>query len=461
MRVARASSAARRRSLDALKDLNAYEMKEVGDPETLTRISQYELAFRMQMAVPDVMDVRQEPAAVLEEYGARPGAAAFANNCLLARRLVERGVRYVQLFDWGWDCHGTGKGDDIVYHLPEKCRDIDRPVAAQERRSAAGLVHRRAAELAAPDHDRLVEQALALQVLDQGCNRPVDLLALLGEVVDDVVPLAGAVAVPAPVEELDIAHAPLDKPAGEQAVVRKRGRARLGAIHLEDALGFLADVHHVGHRHLHPEGQLVLADPGQGLGVAELLQLVLVELAERIECAAAISAIHSFRIAHIQDRVADRPALDALVDAGQEARAPEGLAAGRVRAAADQHDEARQVLILRSQTVGNPRAHRRAAVARGAGEDVKLGGRVVELIGMHRSDDGDVVGDLAHAGQELADRLPALAALLEPVRRSQELGMPLDEREPLVLEQLVGAGLHVVLDQRGLVIEQVLLGRCT
>jgi hypothetical protein len=121
---------ARRRSLDALRALNEYEFKEVGDPETLTRISQYELAFRMQMAVPRVMDIKQEPAAIIEEYGAQPGAASFANNCLLARRLVERGVRYVQLYDWGWDCHGTGKGDDIVYHLPEKCKQIDRPIAA-------------------------------------------------------------------------------------------------------------------------------------------------------------------------------------------------------------------------------------------------------------------------------------------------------------------------------------------
>ena len=120
----------RRRTLDALRQLNEYELKEFGDPETLTRISQYELAFRMQMSVPEVMDIRQEPEHILELYGAQPGAASFANNCLLARRLVERGVRYVQLFDWGWDCHGTGKGDDIVYHLPEKCNDIDRPVAA-------------------------------------------------------------------------------------------------------------------------------------------------------------------------------------------------------------------------------------------------------------------------------------------------------------------------------------------
>ncbi len=120
----------RRRTLDALRRLNEYELSEFGDPETLTRISQYELAFRMQMAVPDVMEIRQEPASILEEYGATSGGSSFANNCLLARRLVERGVRYVQLFDWGWDCHGTGAGDDIVKHLPIKCREIDRPIAA-------------------------------------------------------------------------------------------------------------------------------------------------------------------------------------------------------------------------------------------------------------------------------------------------------------------------------------------
>jgi hypothetical protein len=120
----------RRRSLDALQKLNELELQQFGDPETLTRINQYELAFRMQLAVPDVMDIKQEPPKMLEQYGAQPGAASFANNCLLARRLVERGVRYVQLFDWGWDCHGTGAGDDIVQHLPQKCKEIDRPIAA-------------------------------------------------------------------------------------------------------------------------------------------------------------------------------------------------------------------------------------------------------------------------------------------------------------------------------------------
>jgi hypothetical protein len=120
----------RRRSLDALKALNEIELREFGDAETLSRIEQYELAFRMQTSVPGVMNIADEPPSVLEEYGAKPGEGRFANSCLLARRLVERGVRFVQLFDWGWDCHGTGPGDDIVKHLPEKTKQIDRPIAA-------------------------------------------------------------------------------------------------------------------------------------------------------------------------------------------------------------------------------------------------------------------------------------------------------------------------------------------
>ena len=120
----------RRQSLDALRDLNEMQARELGHPETLTRIAQYELAFRMQMAVPEVMDITREPPRVLEAYGAQPGAASFANNCLLARRLVEQGVRYVQLFDWGWDFHGTGAAEDIRDGLTKKCATMDKPVAA-------------------------------------------------------------------------------------------------------------------------------------------------------------------------------------------------------------------------------------------------------------------------------------------------------------------------------------------
>jgi hypothetical protein len=122
--------AVRRRSLDALKQLNEAELQRAADPETRTRIDQYELAFRMQMAVPEAMDISREPESVREAYAAKPGAASFANNCLLARRLVERGVRYVQLYDWGWDIHGTGAGDDLMTAFPRKCRDVDQPIAA-------------------------------------------------------------------------------------------------------------------------------------------------------------------------------------------------------------------------------------------------------------------------------------------------------------------------------------------
>ena len=120
----------RRKSLDALSDLNQLQAQQMGDPETLTRISQYELAFRMQTAVPEVMDITQESAATLEAYGAVPGKSSLANNCLLARRLVEAGTRFVQLFDWGWDFHGTNASEGITDGLTKKSATMDQPVAA-------------------------------------------------------------------------------------------------------------------------------------------------------------------------------------------------------------------------------------------------------------------------------------------------------------------------------------------
>jgi hypothetical protein len=120
----------RRLSLDALRDLNEMQAAELGSPETRTRIAQYELAFRMQTSVPEVMDIAREPRHILDLYGAQPGAVSFANNVLLARRLVEQGVRFVQLHDWGWDFHGTGPGEAITDGLRNKCRPMDRAVTA-------------------------------------------------------------------------------------------------------------------------------------------------------------------------------------------------------------------------------------------------------------------------------------------------------------------------------------------
>jgi hypothetical protein len=120
----------RRLSLDAMRDLNQMQAQELGDPETVTRIAQYELAFRMQTSVPEVMDISKESKRTIEMYGAKPGGSGFANNCLLARRMVEQGVRFVQLFDWGWDFHGTNPKEDVGPGLVEKCRPMDKAVAA-------------------------------------------------------------------------------------------------------------------------------------------------------------------------------------------------------------------------------------------------------------------------------------------------------------------------------------------
>ncbi|MEZ0611112.1 DUF1501 domain-containing protein [Fibrella sp. WM1] len=120
----------RKQTIEAINQINEQAYQEAKDPEILTRISQYEMAFKMQTSVPDAMDIAGEPEYILNAYGVDPKVGSFARNCLLARRLVERGVRFVQLFDWGWDTHGTSKDSSVDFGLQEKCRQTDQGVAA-------------------------------------------------------------------------------------------------------------------------------------------------------------------------------------------------------------------------------------------------------------------------------------------------------------------------------------------
>ena len=115
----------RRDIISGINFLNETALADVGDPEIATRISQYELAYRMQASVPELMSINSETSSTLESYGAKPGNKSFANNCLLARRLVERGVRFVLIFDQGWEHHSGLFGS-----IPKKARQLDRPVAA-------------------------------------------------------------------------------------------------------------------------------------------------------------------------------------------------------------------------------------------------------------------------------------------------------------------------------------------
>jgi hypothetical protein len=114
-----------RDSLDAIRRLNQKHLDVVGDPEIATRINSFEMAYRMQSSAPELMDLSKEPKHILEMYGAEPGKSSFANTCLLARRLVERGVRFVQIFHEAWDQHGN-----LTKDLKKNCQDTDRPCAA-------------------------------------------------------------------------------------------------------------------------------------------------------------------------------------------------------------------------------------------------------------------------------------------------------------------------------------------
>jgi hypothetical protein len=117
-----------RDTLDVLKQLNEQHLGAVGDPEIATRINSFELAYRMQQTAPEVMDISKEPKHILDMYGAKPGEPSFANNCLLARRLIESGVRFVQLFHEAWDHHGG-----LTKGIKDQCGLTDKPCAALVR----------------------------------------------------------------------------------------------------------------------------------------------------------------------------------------------------------------------------------------------------------------------------------------------------------------------------------------
>jgi uncharacterized protein (DUF1501 family) len=122
-----------REVLRAVRELNLRRLVETGDDEIATRINAYEMAYRMQTSAPDLMDIKGESQSTLDLYGIKdPKETTFARNCLLARRLVERGVRFVQLYDTNWDHHG-GVTENLEKHLPEKSRDVDKACAGLVR----------------------------------------------------------------------------------------------------------------------------------------------------------------------------------------------------------------------------------------------------------------------------------------------------------------------------------------
>lgn len=124
------SSSVRQRTIETINSLNRIRRDQLGDPEISTRIASFEMACRMQTSAPELVDFSSEPKHVLEMYGAEPGKQSFANNCLLARRLIEKGVRIVQLVDLDWDHHGDTKARDLIHALPNQCKSVDQSITA-------------------------------------------------------------------------------------------------------------------------------------------------------------------------------------------------------------------------------------------------------------------------------------------------------------------------------------------
>lgn len=120
----------RKASIEAINKVNEASNQTFGDPETAARIAQYEMAYKMQITAPEVMNIEDEPQHIKDMYGIGDGSHPFAKNVLLARKLVEKGVRFVQLFDWGWDSHGTGEDTAVDIGLVNKCREVDKAITA-------------------------------------------------------------------------------------------------------------------------------------------------------------------------------------------------------------------------------------------------------------------------------------------------------------------------------------------
>ena len=120
----------RKDAIKTINEINQQQYEMLGDPEIVSRIAQYEMAYKMQMTVPEAMNIAEEPEHIHQLYGTEPGKTSFANNCLLARRLAERGVRFIQLYHRGWDSHGSNEFEALEGGFLKRCREVDQPMTA-------------------------------------------------------------------------------------------------------------------------------------------------------------------------------------------------------------------------------------------------------------------------------------------------------------------------------------------
>ena len=267
-----------------------------------------------------------------------------------------------------------------------------------------------AAKLAPPDHERVVEHTSRGEVLhERGC-RLVGLPALARDA-----RFEDTVMVPVLVVELDEPYAPFGEPPRQQAVGRERaGVFGVGAVHLEHVGGLVGEVGHLRHARLHPEGHLVVGDPGGDLRVGRACKLVLVQLPEAVEQLPAVFRRHSRRIVHVEHWVATGAEPHGLMLRREKPRAPE-VAHQRLAALVfcDQHDERGEVFMVVAKAVVEPGADTRAARDLRTALHERHTRAMVDAFGVHRADEAEAVGDLRRVREKLRQPGAARAVLAE------------------------------------------------
>ena len=270
-------------------------------------------------------------------------------------------------------------------------------------------------ELPAPDDEGVVEESAALEVGDERGAGLVGVAAARGAPGGEA-----AVVVPVGMEELHEAHAALDETSREDAVGGVAAWASgIGTVELEDLVGLVGEVGELGHAGLHAEGHLILADAGRDLGVAGAFESASVQFGESVEHLAAESAGKALGVAQVEHGILGAAELHALVTRGQEAAAPvvvvQGLVA-RALHAREEHEVVGEVLVVAAKAVARPCADAGASGNLVAGQELRHGRRMVDLVGVHRLDEAQVVRDLPKVRQPFADGRAGLAAALEAGR---------------------------------------------
>ena len=264
-----------------------------------------------------------------------------------------------------------------------------------------------------------------------------------------------AVKIPAPVKQVDEPHAFLNQPPGQQAVVGKTRTTWCGPIGLKGLFRFSGNIHHFRHTRLHPVGQFILGDAGDGLRVPQFLGLQLVEVIEGIQTLPPQLPIHTRRIRDEEDRVALGATLHALVDTRQEARpetagAPVGLHPG-----GDQHDKAGQVGVFTAEAIGNPASQARPASPGTARVNQKFSRCMVELIGVHTPHQAEFVGNPVQMRNRIGEFHSTLTAAFPLPPRAQQFGGPTSEGELLTRNGLSRTIFAIPPEQFRLVIVEI------